>query len=78
MTAQCRTIEGCCMTHDREYSVCFQIDAAVKAEREACAKLAEDYGTARYHYEAEPGRVKQDAMTAAKAVATLIRGREET
>lgn len=52
--------------------------AIAKEEREACAKLAQDYGISRYHYEQEPGKAKQDAFTAANSIAALIRGRGET
>lgn len=53
-----------------------KLEIALEAEREACAKLAQDYGISRYHYEQEPGKVKQDAFTAANSIAALIRGRE--
>lgn len=52
-----------------------KLEIALAKEREACAKVAEEYGIARYHYEAEGKGGKQDAMTAAKVIATLIRGR---
>lgn len=54
-----------------------KLEISLAAEREACAKVAEDYGTARYLYEAEGNGGKQDAKTAAEAIASLIRGRGE-
>lgn len=54
------------------------LEIALSSEREACAKIAEDYGKARYAYETEGGKSKQDAFTAANSIAQLIRGRGET
>lgn len=53
------------------------LEISLSSEREACAKVAEDYGIARYLYEAEGNGGKQDAKTAAEAIASLIRGRGE-
>lgn len=53
------------------------VQRAIEAERSACAKVAEEYGIARYLYEAEGNGGKQDAKTAAEAIASLIRGRGE-
>jgi len=52
-----------------------QLEISLSSEREACAKIAEDYGKARYAYETEGGKSKQDAFTAANSIAQLIRGR---
>ena len=64
---------------DSEHERCplCRANDAAEAEREACAKVAEDYGIARYLYEAEGNGGKQDAKTAAEAIASLIRGRVE-
>lgn len=54
-----------------------KLEIALEKEREACAKVAEEYGIARYHYEAEGRGGKQDAKTAANSIAALIRARGE-
>lgn len=62
---------------DKAYIAAWKVNGDLSSEREACAKVAEDYGIARYLYEAEGNGGKQDAKTAAEAIASLIRGRGE-
>lgn len=62
---------------DKAYIAAWTINGDISAEREACTKVAEEYGIARYLYEAEGNGGKQDAKTAAEAIASLIRGRGE-
>lgn len=60
---------------DKAYIAAWTVNGDISSEREACAKVAEEYGIARYLYEAEGNGGKQDAKTAAEAIASLIRGR---
>lgn len=54
-----------------------KLEIALAAEREACAKVAEEYGIARDNHEKKPNTLKETALGTAKHIATLIRGRQE-
>lgn len=55
-----------------------KMEIALAKEREACAKVAEEYGIARDNHEKQPNTLKETALGTAKHIATLIRGRGET